>query len=136
MELYCTRCKEPTEHRQKLYNNVCNKCDNCNSNYPIYLERIHDRLSNIGTSLLWIEWDELGRGKAAHLDPQVGFSLCLDPESFQPDIPNLEGLPPIATYSWMTTEIIEIIEDSQSNRYRTIRFKTLNSEYYLHITKI
>ena len=131
MKVYCHACAKPTQHRKKLLDIVCNKCDVCNR--PIFLQRIGDGRSNIGNKLVWIEWTEDGRGKAVHTEPQVGFSLCLDPYTINPDI---EGLPSASGFSWMTTGVTEIIEDKKSKEYRKIHFKTKNSEYILHSTTI
>jgi hypothetical protein len=131
MKVYCHTCAKPTQHRKKLLDIVCNKCDVCNG--PIFLQRIGDGRSNIGNKLVWIEWTEDGRGKAIHTEPQVGYSLCLDPYTINPEI---EGLPSASGFSWMTTEVTEIIEDKKSKEYRKIHFKTKNSEYVLHLTTI
>ena len=136
MKIYCTQCKKPTVHRQKLHDTVCNKCDRCNLNYPIYLERIHDGRSNVGEKLIWIEWDELGRGKASHDQPQIGYSLCLDPSVIKTELPGLEDYPPIPSHGWMTTTLTSILEDKKYRDYRVIRFTTQNSEYILYTTQI
>jgi hypothetical protein len=132
MKVYCTSCEKPTQHRQKLYDRVCNKCDACN-NHPVFLQRLGDRRSNVGNKILWVEWTEDGRGKAVHPDPQLGFSLCIDPYTINPDI---EGLPLASGFGWMTTGVTEILEDKKSKEYRKLHFKTKNSEYVLHVTTI
>jgi hypothetical protein len=134
MKVYCYSCNKPTSHRQKMHDIVCNKCDRCN--YPIFLQRVGDGRSNVGKKLIWIEWTEDGRGKAKHSEPQIGFSLCLDPYTIQPDIKGLEDHPPVSGFSWMTTNITEIIEDKILKDYRKIHFMTNNSEYVLHVTTI
>jgi hypothetical protein len=131
MKVYCKSCEKPTQHRQKLHDIVCNKCDICN--YPIFLQRLGDGRSNVAKRLVWVEWTEGGRGKAVHTEPQVGFSLCLGPYTINSE----NGGSPLASgYDWMTTEVTEIVEDKKSNEYRKIRFKTKNSEYVLHMTDI
>ena len=131
MKVYCKSCEKPTQHRQKLYDIVCNKCDICN--HPIFLQRIGDGRSNIGKKLIWVEWTEDGRGKGVHTEPQVGFSLCLDPYTIKS---STENLPSASGFGWMTTEVTEILEDKVSKDYRMIKFKTKNSEYVLHATTI
>jgi hypothetical protein len=131
MKVYCKSCEKPTQHRQKLGGIVCNKCDIIN--YPIFLLRLGDGRSNIGKKLIWVEWTEDGRGKSVHTDPQIGFSLCLDPYTIKSDI---EGLPSASGFGWMTTEVTEILEDKKSKEYRKVHFKTKNSEYVLHQTEI
>lgn len=130
MKVYCKECKKPTPHRQKIDGLVCNKCDRCN--YPIFLQRIGDGRSNVGNKLIWIEWTSDGHGKTIHQEPQVGFSLCLDPytiKSIDPSLPNVSG------FGWMTTDITQILKDKKSKEYRNIHFKTKNSEYILHVTQ-
>jgi hypothetical protein len=130
MKIYCRDCKKPTQHRQKLGGTVCNKCDKIN--HLVYLERINDRRCNIGSTVFWIEFDDAGRGKAAHNDPQIGFSLCIDPYFIKNEI---SGIQPVTGFTWMTTLVTEIIEDIAKKEYRKILFRTQNSEYELHITK-
>lgn len=131
MKVYCKSCEKPTQHRKKMQDIVCNRCDICN--YPIFLQRIGDGRSNIGKKLIWVEWNEDGKGKGIHTEPQIGFSLCLDQYTIKSDI---DGLPSASGFSWMTTEITEIIEDKKSKEYHKIHFKTKNSEYVLHVTTI
>jgi hypothetical protein len=131
MKIYCHRCNKPTNHRQKLGGIVCNTCDI--TNYLVFLQRIGDNRSNIGSKVLWVEWTEEGRGKAVHNDPQIGFSLCLDPYSIKSDHPELSNM---GGYGWLTTGITEIIEDTISKEYRKVHFKTKNSEYVLHVTTL
>ena len=75
------------------------------------LTRKEDNRQMTGTAVKFIEWNENGTGKALHNEPAVGRSIVLDltgPESYQ----------------WMTTEIVEIISNTE--------FKTKNSTYTLH----
>lgn len=129
MKVYCKSCEKPTEHRKKLKDLVCNKCDVCNP--PVFLKRIGDGRSNVGSKVLWIEWTEEGRGKGIHQDPQVGFSLCLDPYTINSE---LGGVPSASGFAWMTTGVTEILEDKKTKSYRKVRFKTKNSEYVLYLT--
>ena len=62
----------------------------------------------------WVEFDEIGRGKGLHEKPMVGYSLIMSPF----------GL----SFTWMTTTIMEIIEE----RDNYLHFKTENSEYKLY----
>lgn len=133
MKVYCTSCKKAIDHRQKLGGLVCNTCDKINDR--VYLERIEDGRSNSGTILSWIEFDEAGRGKAIHEDPQIGYSACLDLRATKADLTGLEDMPPIISFSWMTTQATEILEDKKSKECRTIKFKTKNSEYIVYVTK-
>lgn len=130
LKAYCRSCEKVTEHRQKLKSMVCNKCDVCN--HPVFLKRIGDGRSNVGSKVLWIEWNEDGRGKAIHQDPQVGFSLCLDPYTISSGLPGVNES--VSGFGWMTTPITEIIEDRKTKSYRMVSFKTKNSEYVLYQT--
>lgn len=81
--------------------------------YIYILERMRDGLIKTGNSMIYIEFDESGRGKQAYNTPAVGRSVMLDPH-------------PIS-FTWHTTPITEIIE----NTGWVVKFKTENSEYVL-----
>tara|TARA_R110000868_G_scaffold92791_3_gene257368 strand:+ start:2452 stop:2742 length:291 start_codon:yes stop_codon:yes gene_type:complete len=75
------------------------------------LTRINDNKQIAGSVVKFVEWNENGTAKSLHDQPAIGRSVTLDltgPES----------------YRWMTTEIVEIISDTE--------FKTKNSTYTLH----
>ena len=119
MKIYCKSCEKTTAHRQKGLRspvNVCNKCDT--TNMPVTLIREGDGLINHGTVVKFIEWDE-GRGKALHDEPVIGASCVID----------LHG--PFM-WGWMTTEVVEILEDTKKGKSRHIKFRTKNSEYSLY----
>jgi hypothetical protein len=63
--------------------------------------------------IMWLEWNEDGRGKDRHSEPEVGRSLLMSPFN--------------DFFTWMTTDITEILE--QEDNY--IKFKTRNSTYEL-----
>jgi hypothetical protein len=78
--------------------------------------------THLGSQVKFVEWggEELGsRAKQLHEEPQVGFSVMIDPQRFQ--------------YTWLTTPITEIISDEQVEDQRIITFKTKNSDYTLYI---
>lgn len=77
------------------------------------LVREEDGLTTVGHQVRWIEWKEDGSFKEAHTKPAIGRSLILDPQAFQ--------------YTWLTTSIIEILEEQDNY----IKFKTQNSNYEL-----
>jgi hypothetical protein len=79
------------------------------------LTREFDRLVKESFDIKWIEWTELGRFKEGFDEPALGRSLVLAPFT--------------AAFTWQTTEVIEILEKSES----IIRFKTKNSIYTLEI---
>ena len=63
----------------------------------------------------FISWDEEGRGKDLHNEPQIGYSCILDGDRF--------------SFTWLTTRIAEILENTPNY----IKFKTKNSTYELYI---
>lgn len=120
MKVYCNYCKEITSHRQKGLRAPENVCDVCDStNMPVALIRENDGLINRGTDVKFIEWED-GRGKSLKHEPEVGLSVVLDLRS-------------AFMWGWMTTEIVEITEDSINEDCRTVKFKTKNSDYVLNI---
>jgi hypothetical protein len=78
------------------------------------LVRERDGLTNYGSRIGWIEWNEDSRFKEKHDGPAIGRSLMLDPHRM--------------SYTWLTTVVTEIIEE----RIDYIKFKTSNSIYELH----
>jgi hypothetical protein len=78
------------------------------------LVRERDGLTNYGSRIGWIEWNEDSRFKEKHEGPAIGRSLMLDPHRM--------------SYTWLTTIVTEIIEESPDY----IKFKTSNSIYELH----
>tara|TARA_R110000868_G_scaffold122417_3_gene324291 strand:+ start:265 stop:558 length:294 start_codon:yes stop_codon:yes gene_type:complete len=75
------------------------------------LTRKEDNKQMTGALIKFVEWKKDGTAKAMHDQPMVGRSIVLDPMSY-------------GNYQWLTTEIIEIISDTE--------FKTKNSTYTLH----
>lgn len=75
------------------------------------LTRIDDGIQMAASVVKFVEWNENGTGKAMHDTPAIGRSILLDPMSY-------------GNYRWLTTEIVEIISDTE--------FKTKNSTYTLH----
>ena len=125
MKTYCKYCSKITSHREKGLRErviVCNKCDA--TNMPIAIVKSNGE-THYGTQVKFVEFegDEIGsRAKQLHEEPQVGFSVIIDPQyTFQ--------------YTWLTTTITEIESDVEFGDHRCITFKTKNSSYTLHITK-
>lgn len=123
MKIYCKYCNKITKHHEKGLSTpitVCNKCSG--TNMPITLIKNNGE-KHFGTQVKFVEWsaEELGsRAKQLHDEPQVEYSCIIDPQySYQ--------------YTWLTTPIVEIIEDKTEKDIRTITFKTKNSDYTLHI---
>jgi hypothetical protein len=79
------------------------------------LLRESDQLIKVGSQLKFIEWNEDGTFKKAHNEPKVGYSAILDPHRLN--------------FTWLTTTITEILEESENKTY--LKFKTKNSVYEL-----
>jgi hypothetical protein len=77
------------------------------------LVREHDGLTNQSKDIKWLEWNEEGKVKEDHNEPAVGRSLLMSPFN--------------DFFTWMTTDITEIVEE----RDDYIKFKTRNSNYTL-----
>lgn len=77
------------------------------------LVRESDGLTKHSRDIMWLEWDETGKFKERHSDPEVERSLLMSPFN--------------DFFTWQTTEITEILE--QEDNY--IKFKTKNNTYEL-----
>ena len=116
-KLYCTGCKKLTKHTPKLSaimggSMVCTKCSKMNGFCT--LVKVGDEFfEKHSKAITWIEFEN-GRGKAMHDKPQIGYSLMMSPFNDM--------------FTWMTTIITEIIEESDNY----VHFKTENSEYKLY----
>jgi hypothetical protein len=77
------------------------------------LVRERDGLTNQSKAIKWLEWNDEGRYKADHQEPAIGRSLIMSPFNDY--------------FTWMTTDITEIVEESEGY----IKFKTKNSTYEL-----
>ncbi len=86
------------------------------NNYNWKLVRERDNLTKESQDVKWISWDENGRYKSSYEEPAIGRSLLMSPFN--------------DFYTWMTTEVTEILE--QKKDY--IKFKTNNSIYELFKT--
>ena len=79
------------------------------------LVRERDGLTNQSKDIKWLEWNEEGRVREDHNEPAIGRSLLMSPFN--------------DFFTWMTTDITEIIESSEDGSY--IKFNTRNSVYEL-----
>ena len=77
------------------------------------LVRERDGLTKQSEKILWLEFNEDGTFKSKHDEPAVGRSLIMSPFNM--------------FFTWQTTEITEIIEQTEDY----LKFKTLNSTYEL-----
>lgn len=77
------------------------------------LVREQDGLTKKSKEVMWLEWNETGKFKDRHSEPEVGRCLLMSPFN--------------DTFTWMTTDITEIIEQEEN----CVKFKTKNSTYTL-----
>ena len=81
--------------------------------YKYTLRRLNDGLTKTGNRVDYVEYDEKTREyKSSHNDIKVGRSLMLEPRM---------------QFTWLTTAIIEIVEQREGY----IKFQTQNSTYEL-----
>jgi hypothetical protein len=80
-------------------------------NWKLIRER--DGLTKQSKDIKWLEWNEEGRYRADHKEPAVGRALLMSPFNDY--------------FTWMTTDITEIVEE----RDDYVKFKTRNSNYEL-----
>lgn len=81
------------------------------------LER-RDGLVKESNDIMWIEFDEEGKGKSKHNQPAIGRSLIMSPFN--------------DFFTWQTTAVTEIIEQTEDR----IVFRTQNSHYILSRLKV
>ena len=77
------------------------------------LVRERDGLTKQSKDIRWLEWNEQGRVKENHDKPAVGRSLLMSPFNDY--------------FTWMTTDITEILEEQDNY----VKFRTRNSNYEL-----
>jgi len=77
------------------------------------LVRERDGLTNQSKDIKWLEWNEEGKVREDHNEPAIGRSLLMSPFN--------------DFFTWMTTDITEIVEEREDY----IKFKTRNSNYEL-----
>lgn len=77
------------------------------------LIRERDGLLKQSKEIMWVEFDEEGRGKSKHDEPAIGRSLMMSPFN--------------DFFTWHTTLITEILE----SRDNYLKFRTQNSTYEL-----
>ena len=77
------------------------------------LVRDRDGLTKQSKNIRWLEWNEQGRVRENHDKPAVGRSLLMSPFNDY--------------FTWMTTDITEILEEQDNY----VKFRTRNSNYEL-----
>jgi len=122
-KLYCTNCKQKTQHTPKLSaimegKLVCRVCSKMNGICTL-TKTDNDDFFKSSLNIKWVEWEENSlQGKELHDNPQIGFSLLMSPFN-------------AFTFTWQTTPILEIIESKDDY----VHFKTKNSEYKLYFNR-
>jgi hypothetical protein len=81
--------------------------------YNWKLVRERDHLTKQSAEVMWVEFNDEGRFKSKHDEPDIGRSLLMSPFN--------------QFFTWQTTIITEIVEE----RDDYIKFKTENSNYEL-----
>jgi len=81
--------------------------------YKWKLVRERDGLTKRSMGVYWIDWTDDGELVNYKSEPLIGRSLIMSPFG--------------KNYTWMTTVVTEILEQSEN----FIKFKTLNSNYLL-----
>ena len=81
--------------------------------YNWKLVRERDGLTNQSRDIKWLEWNEEDKVRKDHNEPAVGRSLLMSPFN--------------DFFTWMTTDITEIVEQREDY----VKFKTRNSNYEL-----
>ena len=79
------------------------------------LIRKNDGLKKHAQKVIWIEFDDYGRFKEKHDEPDINRSLLMSPFNDY--------------FTWQTTTIIEVINKDENY----VHFKTKNSEYELYM---
>lgn len=119
--IYCKDCKDWVEHIPKLDAIKHNKmvCKSCRRTNPIVLltKPFDESFIKISSDFTWIKWGEGDRFKDRSDVPVKDSSLILAPFS--------------KYFTWMTTPIMEILEESNG----LIKFRTVNSTYELKFPK-
>jgi hypothetical protein len=99
------------ENGDLMMNEEMEKIVNTQPNWKLVRES--DGLTKQSVAIKWLEWDEMGRFKAAHVLPAVGLSLIMSPFT--------------DAFTWQTTTIVELVESTPEY----VKFKTENSNYEL-----
>lgn len=116
-KIYCQDCKDHTEHVSKLDAELSGfkVCDICRKmNFKYLLTKPDSDFTKGSSDIKWIIFDEIGRYKETVDDIEVGSSLLMSPFNMG--------------YTWLTTIVTEIIENTES----FVVFKTQNSVYKLY----
>jgi hypothetical protein len=116
--IYCDQCEKVTKHREKMDAfkegfGVCNECDHMNIKCRL-LKSDSTRFIKASPDVLWLEYNEDGTFKNKFEKISVGRCLIMSPFNH--------------FYTWQTTMVTEVIEESPGY----VKFKTENSLYELY----
>lgn len=122
-QIYCNECHKITDHLEKLSAvlggyRVCNECSVMNP-VCILTKDGAPRFKKESDAVIWLEFNDDGTFKEKFNEPKVGRSLLMSPFN--------------DFFTWQTTPIIEIIEETINGDTKVIKFKTQNSIYKLLI---
>lgn len=115
-KIFCFSCNKKTVHTPKLSallggKAVCEECSVMNGICTLIGSREGVKTSN---KVLWIEFDEFGKGKKTHEKIGINRSLIMSPFNGSP--------------TWMTTLVKQVIEEKPNY----LKFKTENTVYELY----
>jgi hypothetical protein len=116
-KIFCFNCNKKTVHTPKLSAllrgmAVCECCYVMNGICTLKKEN-NDLFIKISTKVLWVEFDEFGKGKKIHEKIGINRSLVMSPFN---------------NYTWMTTLVKQVIEEKPNY----LKFKTENTIYELY----
>jgi hypothetical protein len=117
-KIFCFNCEKKTVHTPKLSailegKAVCTKCSVMNGICTLKKEK-DKYFIQTSSRVLWIEFNENGRGKKTHEKIGIDRSLIMSPFSVY--------------FTWQTTLVKQVIEEK--NNY--VKFKTENTVYELY----
>lgn len=115
-KIFCFDCNKKTVHTPKLSallqgKAVCGECSIMNGICTLIGGREGIKTSN---KVIWIEFDEFGKGKKTHKKIGINRSLVMSPFN--------------GNHTWMTTLVKQVIEEKPNY----LKFKTENTVYELY----
>jgi hypothetical protein len=117
-KIFCFNCNKKTVHTPKLSallqgKAVCVECSIMNGICTLKKENNNFFIQN-SSKVLWIEFDEFGKGKKTYEKIGINRSLIMSPFN--------------GNHTWMTTLVKQVIEEKPNY----LKFKTENTVYELY----
>jgi hypothetical protein len=117
-KIFCFNCNKKTVHTPKLSallegKAVCECCYVMNGICTLKKEN-NDLFIKTSNKIIWIEFDEFGKGKKTHKKIGINRSLVMSPFN--------------GNHTWMTTLVKQVIEEKPNY----VKFKTENTIYELY----